>query len=56
MVKTERIFRIIDGEQEDGSFIEIERFKGYIVFDQLWFSYNEGMECPPKMYPTLNRV
>ncbi len=42
MVRTERIFKIIDGEQEDGSFELIERFKGDIVFDNIWFSYNPG--------------
>jgi ATP-binding cassette subfamily B protein len=33
IVKTERIFRIIDGEQEDGSFTEIKRFEGHVKFD-----------------------
>ncbi|MBN2604302.1 MAG: ABC transporter ATP-binding protein [Bacilli bacterium] len=42
MVKTERIFTIIDGEQEDGSSIDIPRFKGEVVFDNVWFSYQEG--------------
>ena len=42
MVRTERIFKIIDGEQEDGSYQNIQRFKGHVVFDHIWFSYNEG--------------
>ena len=42
MVRTDRIFRIIDGEQEDGSFEEIPRFKGHVKFDNIWFSYSEG--------------
>jgi ATP-binding cassette subfamily B protein len=42
MVKTERIFKIIDGDQEDGSFMKIPRFKGHVVFDNIWFSYSEG--------------
>jgi len=42
MVRTERIFKIIDGEQEDGSFELIERFQGDIEFDNIWFSYNPG--------------
>ncbi len=42
IVKTERIFRIIDGEQEDGSFEEIPRFEGHVKFDNVWFSYAEG--------------
>lgn len=42
IVRTERIFKIIDGEQEDGSFTEIPRFKGHVNFENIWFSYNEG--------------
>ncbi|MCK7486845.1 MAG: ABC transporter ATP-binding protein/permease [Bacillus subtilis] len=42
IVKTDRIFRIIDGEQEDGSFELLPRFKGDVVFDNVWFSYSEG--------------
>jgi len=42
IVRTERIFRIIDGEQEDGSYTNIPRFKGDIVFDNIWFSYEEN--------------
>lgn len=42
MVRTDRIFKIIDGEQEDGSFEEIPRFKGHVKFDNIWFSYSEG--------------
>ncbi len=42
VVRTERIFKIIDGDQEDGSFEIIERFKGDITFDNIWFSYNPG--------------
>ena len=42
IVRTERIFRIIDGEQEDGSYTEIPRFNGDILFDNIWFSYEEN--------------
>lgn len=42
IVKTERIFKIIDGEQEDGSFENIPRFEGDVKFDNVWFSYAEG--------------
>jgi ATP-binding cassette, subfamily B, multidrug efflux pump len=42
IVRTERIFKIIDGDREDDSFQEIPRFKGKIVFDNVWFSYTEG--------------
>lgn len=42
MVRTERIFKIIDGDQEDGSFEMIPRFKGDVSFDNIWFSYSEG--------------
>lgn len=42
MVRTERIFKIIDGDQEDGSFEIIDRFEGDVEFDNIWFSYNPG--------------
>ncbi|HHW79851.1 MAG TPA: ABC transporter ATP-binding protein [Acholeplasmataceae bacterium] len=42
LVRTERIFRVIDGEQEDSTFNEIPRYKGDIKFENLWFSYKEG--------------
>jgi len=42
IVRTERIFKIIDGDQEDGHFEAIPRFKGKIEFDNVWFSYDEG--------------
>lgn len=42
LVKSERIFKIIDAEQEDGSYTELPRFKGNIRFDNVWFSYSEG--------------
>lgn len=42
IVKTERIFKIIDGEQEDGSESLIPKFKGQIDFDNVWYSYTEG--------------
>jgi ATP-binding cassette subfamily B protein len=40
IVRTDRIFKIIDGEQEDGSFTDVERFNGEIEFENVWFSYN----------------
>lgn len=43
IVRTDRIFKIIDGEQEDGSFTEIPRFIGHIQFDNIWFSYTENI-------------
>ncbi len=42
IVRTERIFKIIDGDQEDGHYEDIPRFKGKIEFDNVWFSYDEG--------------
>lgn len=42
IVRTDRIFKIIDGEQEDGSFTVIPRFTGHIQFDNIWFSYTEN--------------
>lgn len=41
LVRTERIFKIIDGDQEDGAFYNIPRFQGKIMFDNIWFSYDE---------------
>lgn len=41
LVRTERIFKIIDGDQEDGAFYDIPRFQGQITFDNIWFSYDE---------------
>jgi ATP-binding cassette subfamily B protein len=42
IVRTERIFKIIDGEQEDDSFEIIPRYNGKIDFNNIWFSYKEG--------------
>jgi len=42
IVKTERIFKIIDGEQEDNSYEDIPRFEGNVKFENVWFSYAEG--------------
>jgi ATP-binding cassette subfamily B protein len=42
LVKTERIFTIIDGEQEDNRLSEIPRYQGNILFDNVWFSYQKG--------------
>ncbi len=41
MVRTDRIFKIIDGDQEDGSFELIPRFQGHVKFDNIWFSYHQ---------------
>ena len=42
IVRTERIFKIIDGDREDDHFEALPRFKGKIEFDNVWFSYSEG--------------
>ena len=42
LVKTERIFTIIDGQQEDNRLSEIPRYQGNILFDNVWFSYQKG--------------
>lgn len=42
LVRTDRIFAIIDAEQEDDSFEIIPRFEGHIEFDNVWFSYKKG--------------
>lgn len=42
IVRTERIFKIIDGPKESDTCEDVERFKGDVSFDNLWFSYKEG--------------
>ncbi len=42
IVRTERIFKIIDGEQEDDSLEHIPKYIGKIDFNNVWFSYTEG--------------
>lgn len=42
IVRTERIFKIIDGDQEDDQFDIIPRYHGSIEFKNVWFSYTEG--------------
>lgn len=49
LVRTERIFKIIDGPKEDDSYEEIPPYQGKITFDDIWFSYNKG-------YPVLKGV
>lgn len=40
IVRTERVFKVIDGEQEDGSFELLPRYHGAIEIKNVWFSYN----------------
>ena len=42
LVKTERIFTVIDGQQEDNRLTVIPRYQGNILFDNVWFSYQKG--------------
>ncbi len=42
IVRTERIFKIIDGEKEDDFYEVIPKYKGKIEFNNVWFSYTEG--------------
>jgi len=42
IVRTERIFKIIDGEQEDDTLTPIPKYEGKIDFNNVWFSYTEG--------------
>ncbi len=42
IVRTERIFKIIDGDKEDDTYTEIPRYTGKIDFNNVWFSYTEG--------------
>lgn len=43
IVRTERLFVIVDGEQEDADFHTIDRYQGKIVFDNVWFSYEKNV-------------
>lgn len=43
IVRTERLFVIVDGEQEDADFHPIDRYQGKIVFDNVWFSYEKNV-------------
>lgn len=42
LVRTDRIFKIIDGEQEDSKFYQTPVIKGSINFNDVWFSYTEN--------------
>ncbi len=41
-VKTNRLFKIIDGDVEDDETIELPRAKGKIDFNDVWFKYPTG--------------
>lgn len=43
IVRTERLFVIVDGEQEDADYHPIDRYQGKIVFDNVWFSYEKNV-------------
>ncbi len=40
LVKTERIHKLIEGEQEDSFKESIPKYEGNIDFDDVWFAYN----------------
>lgn len=42
LVRTNRIFKIIDGEQENPDFYQTPIINGHIKFNDVWFSYNEN--------------
>jgi len=42
IVRTERIFTVIDGTLENGDDTEIPTFSGHIAFESITFSYKEG--------------
>jgi len=42
LVRSERIFKIIDGEKEDDSRSSIPRYQGRVDFEDVWFSYKKG--------------
>lgn len=41
LVRTERVFKIIDGDLESDEYFEVPRYQGNIKFDDVWFSYKE---------------
>jgi len=49
LVRTERFFKIIDSEKEDDAKYEIDKYRGNIKFDDVWFSYTNN-------YPVLKGV
>src|SRR5690554_757535 len=42
LVRTERIFKIIDGDQENPEFYKTPAIEGKINFNDVWFSYKEN--------------
>ncbi|WP_199617143.1 ABC transporter ATP-binding protein [Paenibacillus alkalitolerans] len=42
LVSAERVFVLLDEEGEDVSDEKMARYKGNVVFDNVWFSYTEG--------------
>lgn len=42
MVRVDRIFKLIEGELEDDTTGDIDRYKGDILFDNIWFAYKPG--------------
>jgi ATP-binding cassette subfamily B protein len=42
LVSAERVFALLDEQGEDVSDRKIERFKGNVKFDNVWFAYKEG--------------
>ncbi len=41
LVRTERIHKLIEGEQEDNTIEEIPRYIGDVTFDDVWFAYEK---------------
>ncbi|WP_026391781.1 ABC transporter ATP-binding protein [Haploplasma modicum] len=42
LVRTERIFKLIDGDKESSEKYDIAPYQGNIKFDDVWFSYVKG--------------
>ena len=42
LVRTERIFTVIDSKQESSEYNVIDRYEGNIKFDNVWFTYPKG--------------
>ena len=42
LVRTERLFKILDGDLEDDTLIEIAPYTGKVKFDNVWFGYKKN--------------
>lgn len=55
MVRVERIFKLIDGELEDDSTGEIDKYLGDVIFDNIWFAYQKDQYVLKGVNINVNR-